>query len=258
MKKLILLITLLLTITLSGCETAFEELDYTDFPDSVVTNYSALEDIKDQRYVAYYYSKNCGHCADIKQDILNFFNHFKDMPFYILDTSLAKDVSGYDEFIGTPTVMVIANGVVLESYVGTFEIKDFIKEYDDFDKFELDYDLFLNQHLTNYDQVLEIESDSYILYYYLKDCPHCQRTKSDFLAWAWERDISDIYFMDGATVSDPDNIPTELIVLNSGTPILVVMTNGEFADEYYSGTEAVIEYINKIGMGPITTDEYVE
>jgi hypothetical protein len=92
----------------------------------------------------------------------------------------------------------------------------------------------------------------------LDDCPHCIAAKDEVLRWAWQRDITDIYFMNGATVNDPDNIPTELIILNSGTPLLLVMTNGYFANEYYSGTEDVLAYIEELGMGEITTDNYSE
>ena len=64
--------------------------------------------------------------------------------------------------------------------------------------------------------------------------------------------------MNGATVSGSGTLPTELIILNSGTPILAVMTNGEFADEYYSGTTQVLEYIGLSGMGDITINNYEE
>ena len=57
--------------------------------------------------------------------------------------------------------------------------------------------------------------------------------------------------MNGAEVTDPDNIPTELIILNSGTPILLLMSNGVFLDEYYSGEEDVRTYITTIGDGEL-------
>ena len=57
--------------------------------------------------------------------------------------------------------------------------------------------------------------------------------------------------MDGSKIEDPDNIPTELIILNSGTPILLLMSNGVFLDEYYSGEEDVRMYIETIGDGEL-------
>lgn len=259
MKQIFFLIVLLVTtFTLSACGDAGLDLDYSDFPENTMTSYAALEQIPNKRYIAYYYSDTCSHCAVIKQDILNFFYNFDELPFYMLNISITDDFSSLDEFGGTPTVFVMADGEVVDAYIGSIDIADFIEEYSDFDTISLEYNLFEPQHIFSYEDALNIEKDSYILYYYLRDCPHCQRTKPDFLKWAIKRDVDEIYFMDGATVSDPDNIPTELLILNSGTPILVVMTNGKFADEYYSGTEEVLEYINRIGEDPITTNNFTQ
>lgn len=124
-----------------------------------------------------------------------------------------------------------------------------------------DYSLFENQHITTYQEALEIQNDGYIVYYYFTSCPHCIKTKPYFLPWAFSKSAEDIYFMDGSTVENADQIPTELVILNSGTPILVLMSNGKFANEFYSGFEPVIEYINKVGTGdiiPIENDLHYE
>lgn len=259
-KILLSLFLLLILVTLSSCEESIPELDYIDFVDHIKPTYVAMESIEDERYISYYYGATCGHCEDVKQSILGFFYNFDQMPFYILEVGAAQDVTILDEFLGTPTVFVMANGEVLESYIGVNQIYEFIEKYNKLgtNDFVYEYDMFKNQHLTTYDAALEIDSEAYIIYYYLEDCPHCIRTKPDFLKWAWERDIDEIYFMNGAQMIDPDNKPTELIVLNSGTPILVVMKNGEFAKEYYSGREDVLEYINELGKGEITTEHYTE
>lgn len=259
MKKLyILALLLFFTITLSACEEDVVELDYTDFPDHLLTSYEAAESIEDERYIVYYYGKNCGHCANVKQEVLSFFSEFTLLPFYILEVQDTPDVSSLSEFEGTPTVFLIADGQVMDQYVGSIQVREFLSLYKDIDSIPLDYSHFKSQHLTTYQEALEIDTDAYLIYYYLLDCPHCIAAKDDFLEWAFQRDVRDIYFMNGAVVSSSGNIPTELIILNSGTPILVVMKNGEFADEYYSGTEAVLEYTALIGDGEITTDNYVE
>ncbi len=49
--------------------------------------------------------------------------------------------------------------------------------------------------------------------------------------------------MDGASVIDPDNILTELQILALDTPVLIVMNNGVFTNEYYSGKDAILDYI---------------
>lgn len=261
MKKILTLgLALFFVITLSACveEPEPSELDYSDFPEHLLTSYSAAETIEDERYVVYYYGKVCGHCTNIKQDVLHFFDTFDLLPFYILEIQDTPDSSSLEEFRGTPTIFVIADGEVIDYYVGSVDVYDFFDNYQDLESVPLDYDHFKTQELTTYNQALEIESDAYLIYYYLDDCPHCIATKDDLLEWAFKRDLRDIYFMNGATVSGSGTLPTELIILNSGTPILVVMTNGEFADEYYSGTDEVLEYIGLIGMGEITTNHYEE
>jgi hypothetical protein len=143
---------------------------------------------------------------------------------------------------------VISSQKVLEEYIGSTEINEFIIQYSNI---EFDYSLFESQHLTSYEEVLAIENDSYILYYYLDSCPHCIASKPSVLPWAFTKSVEDIYFMEGSTVPNADQLPTELIILNSGTPILVLMTNGKFADEFYSGKEDVLNYIDSIGDGDI-------
>lgn len=261
MKKIFTLgLALFSIMILSACieEPKLNELDYSDFSEHLLTSYSAAETIEDERYVVYYYGKDCSHCITVKQDVLHFFDEFELLPFYILEVQDTPDSSSLDEFRGTPTLFIMADGEVLDMYVGSLDIYDFFTDYTDIDSIPLDYDFFKTQELTTYDQALEIESEAYLLYYYLDDCPHCIAAKDDFLEWAFQRNVRDLYFMNGATVSGSGTIPTELIVLNSGTPILVVMKDGKFADEYYSGTEEVLNYIELIGMGEITTNHYEE
>lgn len=245
-------------ITIVKTRTVIVEWDYSNFEEHLLTSYNEAETIEDERYVVYYYGKSCGHCINVKQDVLDFFSTFELLPFYILEVQDTPDSSSLDEFIGTPTMFIMADGEVVDMYVGSVDIYDFFEEYKDVESIPLDYDHFKTQELTSYTQALEIESEAYLLYYYLDDCPHCIAAKDDFLEWAFERDVRDVYFMNGATVSGSGTIPTELIILNSGTPILVVMTNGMFADEYYSGTDEVLDYIELIGMGEITTIHYEE
>ena len=253
-------LALFFAFTLASCEIepTREELDYSDFSEHLLSSYNDAETREDERYVVYYYGDSCGHCVKVKQDVLHFFNTFELLPFYILEVQDTPDSSSLEEFRGTPTMFIMADGEVLDSYVGSVDIYDFFEEYKDLESIPLDYDHFETQELTTYDEALEIDSDAYLLYYYLDDCPHCIAAKDDFLEWAFQRDLRDVYFMNGATVSGSGTIPTELIILNSGTPILVVMTDGEFADEYYSGTDAVLEYIGLLGLGEISTDQYEE
>lgn len=225
--------------------------DYKHFVENTVYSHNQIENRDDKRYIAYFYTDECGFCQEVKPELLSFFKDFDAMPFYMIDLAEAPDSSSIESLTGTPTLLVISDRTIVESYVGIDNIRAFIASYQ-----ELDYDNFESQHIYTYEDALAIEEDSYIIYYYLEGCPHCQAAKEDFLKWAMTRGINEIYFMNGATIQQADIIPTELIALNSGTPILLVMTNGNFADEFYSGTQDVLDYIEQIGDGEITITHY--
>jgi len=252
MKYLIFIIISLMTFTLSSCDLFKESTyEYEDYTDQVLTSHSEAENISNNRYIVYYYETSSEPCKEVKQDILSFFDEFDLIDFYILDTGLASDISNILEVNDEPSIIIFSDNQVLESYIGLTQVKSFINKYENI---ELDYDYFSEQHVTNYQDVLDVNNDVYILYYYLENCPYCMAVKGDFLKFAISKSVGDIFFMNGALVNDPDNIPTELTILNSGTPILVIMSNGEFANEYYSGKDAVLEYISRIGKSDITTD----
>jgi thiol-disulfide isomerase/thioredoxin len=258
MRKISIFISLLvLVLALSACEEQAPEtsFDYSDFPTHLVTSYEELEQ-REERYVAYYYGEYCSHCATVKQDLLSFFSTFETLPFYILNTSDTPDVSSREEFYGTPTIFVYSKGDIIDSYIGVDAIYDFMVTYRDIDEIPLDYTHFSSQHVETYQELLDIEQDKYLVYYYLENCPHCIAAKPDFLKWAFQHDVKDIYFVNAATVAD-QTVPTELLIFNSGTPVLAVMSNGEFADEYYSGTDEVLNYIATIGDAEINPDEPV-
>jgi thiol-disulfide isomerase/thioredoxin len=248
-KIILLLLVLVSLVGLASC--GFNSLSYTDFEAQTVLSYHAAEEINHNRHILYYYDSTDDSSKAIKTEILNFFSDFDLLDFYLLDTSNANlEPSKFGAYSDEPIIYVVSDGSVYEEYIGETQIRDFITKYRNI---VFDYDLFEEQHLTSYDDVLAIENDAYILYYYLDSCPHCITTKPDFLPWAFTKNVEDIYFMEGSTVENADQIPTELVILNSGTPILVLMSNGKFADEYYSGTEEVLGYIETVGDGDIVT-----
>ena len=236
-----------MSLTLSSCNVFTKS--YDDFEAQTLNSYYQSETISNNRYVLYYYDSTDEKSDEIKEDILSFFKDFEALDFYLVDTSkIETETSTFGGYETEPIVYVISSQKVLEEYSGITEINEFILNYSNI---EFDYDLFEAQHLFTYEDVLNIESDLYILYYYLNNCPFCMETKPYFLPWAFTKSVEDIYFMEGSTVPYADQKPTELIVLNSGTPILVLMSNGKFANEFYSGTDDVLGFIDKITDGDI-------
>jgi thiol-disulfide isomerase/thioredoxin len=248
MKKLILVLSLLLILTLTACDNG--KLDYDDFSDISLESNADAENMSNNIYIVYYYQESCSHCLTIKEDILAFADTFTLIDFYIIDTSSVDDIPSVPGYSGTPSVFVFSGGEVIERYVGFENIPLFIDIYSNLEV-ELDYDSFRARQLTTYQQILNVNSDKYLVYYYLDSCPSCIEIKDQFLEWAININIRQLYIMNGAVVEDPDNIPTELQILSSGTPLLIVMSNGEFTDEYYLGKDDILEYIELVGKSDI-------
>jgi thiol-disulfide isomerase/thioredoxin len=244
MKKLIFILLFFFTISLSACEPAEEDdgiLEYSDLASKALFTNLDAESKGDDKYVVYYYQEACSHCQSIKQEILAFALEFDYLDFYLVDSFNTPDSSSFEEFRGTPTAFVISGGEIIESYVGADNILIFIDKYTEI---QFEYELFESQRLTSYSEILEIEEDEYYVYYYLESCPNCIAIKDEFLQWAFTKNVNKLFIMNGASVDSPDDIPTELQVLSSGTPLLIVMSNGLFTDEYYLGQDAILSYID--------------
>jgi len=249
MKKLILVLTLVFVLTLSACSPEEEiVLDYSSFESHLISSYDDATFQHENKYIVYYYSQNCGHCATVKEDILNFFNTYEGLPFYIFEVSQADDVSSLEEFVGTPTIFIMSDSIVSKAYIGSDKILDFITDYTDL---EIDYDTFENQHLTSYQEALDIEKEIYLLYYYTPTSSECVEIQNAFLSWVYTKTVEDIYFLDSENMIDP--IPSELTILSNGVPIIVIISDGEYTGEYYKGSEAILGYIESIGTGKIAS-----
>ncbi len=249
MKKLIILLSVILIMTLTACSSKVEpELDYSSFEGHIITSYNDAVLQNENKYIVYYYSAFCSHCVEVKGDILNFFKTFDSLPFYFFNISDASDSSLLEEFVGTPTLFVMSDDTVVESYIGSNNIVTFIAKYQNI---ELDYDSFLDLQLTTYQEALDIQNETYIIYYYIESNPYCIQVKDAVLEWSYTKSVGDIYLMNGENVINPNDIPDELSILSSATPIILVMSNGEFTGEYYSGSKEVLQYISTIGEGKI-------
>lgn len=215
-------------------------LEYSDLASKTIFTNIEAENKSDDKYVVYYYQEECGHCITLKQDILTFALDFNYLDFYIIDISKTPDFPNYQEFRGTPTVYVISDHSIVESYVGSEEILGFIDVYTNI---QFEYDLFINQTLTSYNEIIGIESDRYLVYYYLETSLDCEDIKYEFLSWAFTKNIKEIYLVDGAILQEDNTISNELPILSLGSPLLIVMSDGNFTGEYYLGIEDILDYI---------------
>ena len=135
-----LLFTNLLLLT--GCSITQEPtsskplLDYDDFKDRQVL-FSDTFLIDEPDYMLYIYSLTCGHCKEIKQDVLNYVNDV-DYPIYLSqftsDIVVGNDIeetigvsSTDDLFIaGTPTLIHIIDKKVYANIPGTSSILSYL------------------------------------------------------------------------------------------------------------------------------------
>ena len=137
MKRLFLLSISLFAISCTSPPTSQEviEYDYCDVDKHI--EWSDIFDQPESIYHVYFYSLMCGHCKEIKQEILSYyFSSFVTM--YFVDVTNKESifskpydvigVNSIDSFyiFGTPFLIKIENSTVIECYAGVNQILNFI------------------------------------------------------------------------------------------------------------------------------------
>ena len=132
-KLLILPIT---SILILGCSPNKEakaiEYDYSDVADLTIC-WNDILSVESDKYFAYIYSRTCGHCNEIKQDVITYalvnkgalyFVPFNKTIPIIIDRTLPLEKDKVEDLgiVGTPSMFLIVNHVVKENYVGKKEI----------------------------------------------------------------------------------------------------------------------------------------
>ena len=135
--KLLLLFTLLI----SGCSNTHaniisKEYDYSDVTTHIdwIDVFSQAEDL----YFVYFYSLSCGHCKEIKQEILSYYISSKETIYFVqADENTVYGSSGEligvsdvsNLFIyGTPFLIKLENHVIVEYYGGEKVIREYINK----------------------------------------------------------------------------------------------------------------------------------
>lgn len=111
-------------------KSKYFELDYSDFSQHIETSYNDVLNHSEEKYYEYFYSVYCSHCQHIKPEILDFFLHLNNVDYVMYDVSKIEGYVPIDGFVGTPTLYVVENNEVIESYVGYVEILNFIENYE--------------------------------------------------------------------------------------------------------------------------------
>ncbi|MCF7925829.1 MAG: thioredoxin family protein [Candidatus Izimaplasma sp.] len=251
MKKVLFFFVVIFGLILVGCEEP-ETIDYDDFEHLKQSSYTSAENKTPNRYMLYYYSESCSHCNDVKADLLNFVETFELLDLYLIDvgSETIKDVSQFSEFIGTPSLFIIADGKVVETYIGSKDILEFIEKYEDI---TLDYTYFNNQYVNTFDAITSVEKEDYIVYYYNDDCASCEAVKDIFLQFAVKRPPEEIIFLDKSRMAHLDNMPDALHNIEDG-PAIIEMSLG-YVINVYEGETAVRSYISSHQDEALDIDE---
>lgn len=133
MNKLFLLplVTLFMVSCSKDSKVVAEEYDYSDVSHLHIC-WDDIFEINDAQYFVYIYSNTCGHCQEIKQEIISY--ALKHESIYLIkfnnNIPIINDrnqVIGKDKvedlgIVGTPSMFLINNHIVEANYVGKKEI----------------------------------------------------------------------------------------------------------------------------------------
>ena len=134
MKKLLFCLLCSMLIGCSNSKNTADSLslDYQDFEAQHI-EWSTIFDIPQDAYLIYIYSPYCGHCKDIKDEVLSFANENKEVFYFVVysneitvlnNTEPIIGKSSYQDvgILGTPTLFFINNHVLVDVFTGSQEI----------------------------------------------------------------------------------------------------------------------------------------
>ncbi len=105
-------------------------LDYDSF--STIDNYSDIQQMDEDVYLVYWYSETCTACTTIKAEVLAFADSNEvDMKVYFMDAGTASGTNYIPQMTGTPSLITIINGAIVDLNVGNIEIPQTFDEIND-------------------------------------------------------------------------------------------------------------------------------
>jgi thiol-disulfide isomerase/thioredoxin len=109
-----------LLVSLVLYNTFNKTLDYSDF--DKLSSQGAVVSQQEDQYLVYYYTETCTYCQEIKTQVLDFANNNNaDVKVYFWD---ASEIGGttLSAVQGTPAMLTIVNGVVVDIINGYVSI----------------------------------------------------------------------------------------------------------------------------------------
>jgi len=107
---------------------------YSDFEN--INSFYAIQTQEEDEYLVYYYSESCGYCNEIKEDVLNFAHENNaGIKMYLLDAATATgstlvitDPTSGATMDGTPSLIIVKNGVIVQMSPGYINVLQIIDE----------------------------------------------------------------------------------------------------------------------------------
>ena len=144
MRKIFLLMGLV--ILLMGCKKSVTSSETVSSSETVIYDYDVVQDkmidwnnlfsIEKDKYSVYIYSTRCGHCNEIKQDVIS--HALNDDSFYFVEYNQSIPITDNIEptigkssvedisILGTPTLLVIENKILIKNIAGAKAILEAI------------------------------------------------------------------------------------------------------------------------------------
>lgn len=98
-----------------------DTLDYDSFEQ--VGDYSQIQLMEENQYLVYWYSETCPACINIKEAILEFAdNNNAGIKVYFMDADKTSGSNYITQMTGTPSLITIVNGVIVDLNVGYVDI----------------------------------------------------------------------------------------------------------------------------------------
>ena len=126
---------ILLPFLLLSCSKDIPIHNYHETRDHLISWENIFKQ-QENDYLVYFYSERCGHCNQIKQDIINFYLEgsyslyfvCSDMEVVLGPKKDLKGIDNIDDFyiFGTPFLIRILSYSVESYYAGSVEVKGYI------------------------------------------------------------------------------------------------------------------------------------
>lgn len=138
------IVSILITLSISACNPNTTSFNFSSPSayDYAQMNHIEWVDLLNQQecdYITYIYSETCGHCREIKNEILYFASSYQDPTYFVIyvkeiplidDKEQVIDKDKIEEIgiLGTPTLFHVVNHKINENIVGSKDIKNYIEK----------------------------------------------------------------------------------------------------------------------------------